>query len=47
VRVTYRDRADARALQAVLDVPELAAQWRAALTALADRSALPLRDFGT
>ena len=34
LRVTYRDRADARALQAVLDVPELAEQWQAALRSL-------------
>jgi MOSC domain-containing protein YiiM len=47
LRVTYRDRADAGALQAVLDVPELAEQWRMTLRALIARSALPHREFGT
>jgi MOSC domain-containing protein YiiM len=31
LRVTYRDRRDAAALHAVIGVPELAEQWRAAL----------------
>jgi MOSC domain-containing protein YiiM len=36
LRVTYRDRRDPPALQAVLDVPELAAQWRDSLTKRAE-----------
>jgi MOSC domain-containing protein YiiM len=47
MRVTYRDRADPAALQAVLEVPELAEQWKAALRTLLARAALPLREFGT
>jgi MOSC domain-containing protein YiiM len=44
LRVTYRDRHDPPALGAVVDVPELAEQWRAALVKLSERHALPLRD---
>jgi MOSC domain-containing protein YiiM len=44
LRVTYRDRHDPPALARVMAVPQLAAQWRAALTTLAERNALPLRD---
>jgi MOSC domain-containing protein YiiM len=44
MRVTYRDRHDPSALAAVVAVPELAEQWRAALATLVARNALPLRD---
>lgn len=44
LRVTYRDRHDPPALQRVVAVPELAAQWQAALAALVARNMLPLRD---
>jgi MOSC domain-containing protein YiiM len=44
LRVTYRDRHDPPALARVMAVPQLAAQWRAALTTLAERNALPLGD---
>jgi MOSC domain-containing protein YiiM len=44
LRVTYRDRHDPPALARVMAVPQLADQWRAALTALAQRNALPLGD---
>ncbi|HEU4976917.1 MAG TPA: MOSC domain-containing protein [Baekduia sp.] len=44
LRVTYRDRHDPAALQAVLDVPELAAVWREDLETLRDRRQLPLAD---
>jgi MOSC domain-containing protein YiiM len=44
LRVTYRDRRDPSALQAVLDVSELAEQWRAGLTKLAELDRLPLAD---
>jgi MOSC domain-containing protein YiiM len=44
LRVTYRDRHDPAALQAVTAVPELAEQWRASLTKLAARDALPPAD---
>ncbi|MBI5105114.1 MAG: MOSC domain-containing protein [Solirubrobacterales bacterium] len=43
-RVTYRDRAHAAALEAILAVPELAAQWRDALLVLRERQRLPLGD---
>lgn len=44
LRVTYRDRHDPPALQAVLDVPELAAVWRDDLVELRDRHLLPMPD---
>jgi MOSC domain-containing protein YiiM len=44
LRVTYRDRHDPPALARVMAVPELAEQWRMALTALAARNLLPLSD---
>jgi MOSC domain-containing protein YiiM len=44
MRVTYRDRHDPPALQAVVDVPELAQQWRHALDRLVALNRLPLRD---
>jgi MOSC domain-containing protein YiiM len=44
LRVTYRDRHDPPALARVMAVPQLAEQWRAALTTLAQRNALPLSD---
>jgi MOSC domain-containing protein YiiM len=44
LRVSYRDRRDDRALQAVMAVPALAEQWRAGLTRLAERNRLPLTD---
>jgi MOSC domain-containing protein YiiM len=44
LRVTYRDRHDPPALARVMAVPQLAEQWRAALTTLARRNALPLSD---
>ena len=44
MRVTYRDRHDPPALARVMAVPELAEQWRAALTSLAAHNMLPLTD---
>lgn len=44
LRVTYRDRHDPPALQAVMDVPELADAWRQDLVTLRDRQLLPLTD---
>jgi MOSC domain-containing protein YiiM len=44
LRVTYRDRHEPEALRRVVDVPELADQWRAALARLLEHDALPLRD---
>jgi MOSC domain-containing protein YiiM len=44
LRVTYRDRHDPPALQRVVAVPELAAQWRRALDTLLKHEMLPLRD---
>jgi MOSC domain-containing protein YiiM len=44
LRVTYRDRHDPPAVQAVLDLPELAQMWRDHLTKLRDRQLLPLSD---
>jgi MOSC domain-containing protein YiiM len=44
LRVTYRDRHDPPALQRVVEVPELAEQWRRALDRLLDYNMLPLRD---
>jgi MOSC domain-containing protein YiiM len=44
LRVTYRDRHDPAALARVMAVPQLAEQWRAALTRLAQRNAPPLSD---
>jgi MOSC domain-containing protein YiiM len=44
LRVTYRDRHEPEALRRVVDVPELADQWRAALAKLLEHDALPLRD---
>lgn len=46
MRVGYRDRHDAAAVQRLLAVPELAEQWRETLVVLAERSLLPLREFG-
>jgi MOSC domain-containing protein YiiM len=42
LRVTYRDRHDPPALQRVVEVPELAEQWRASLARLVDLDRLPL-----
>jgi MOSC domain-containing protein YiiM len=44
LRVTYRDRHDPPALQRVVAVPELAAQWRTGLEKLLEYNMLPLRD---
>jgi MOSC domain-containing protein YiiM len=44
LRVTYRDRHDPPALQRVVEVPELAEQWRRALDRLLEYNMLPLRD---
>ena len=44
LRVTYRDRRDPPALRAVMDVPELAEEWRVGLTRLAELNRLPLAD---
>lgn len=44
LRVTYRDRHDPTALQRVVAVPELAAQWRTGLEKLLEYNMLPLRD---
>ena len=44
LRVTYRDRHDPPALQRVVAVPELAAQWLRALDKLLEYNMLPLRD---
>jgi MOSC domain-containing protein YiiM len=44
LRVTYRDRRDPPALARVMAVPQLAAQWQAALTGLAAANMLPLTD---
>jgi MOSC domain-containing protein YiiM len=41
MRVTYVDRKDMTAIQRVLDVPELADQWRGDLEELAKRNLLP------
>jgi MOSC domain-containing protein YiiM len=41
MRVTYVDKKDMDAIQRVLDVPELAGQWRADLETLASRNLLP------
>lgn len=46
MRVGYRDRNDAAAVERLLAVPELAEQWRETLVLLAERSLLPLREFG-
>jgi len=44
LRVTYRDRHDPPALQRVVDVAELAEQWRASLAKLVALNMLPLED---
>jgi MOSC domain-containing protein YiiM len=44
LRVTYRDRRDPPALDAVLAVDELAEAWRASLAGLAERNRVPLND---
>jgi MOSC domain-containing protein YiiM len=44
LRVTYRDRRDPPALQAVMAVPALAEQWRHGLRQLAAHNLLPLTD---
>jgi MOSC domain-containing protein YiiM len=44
LRVTYRDRHDPDALRRVVDVPELAEQWRTSLAKLLAHDALPLGD---
>lgn len=44
LRVTYRDRHDPPALDAVMAVPELADRWRQDLVTLRDRQLLPLAD---
>lgn len=41
MRVTYVDKKDTEAIQRVLDVPELAGQWRADLETLMRRNLLP------
>lgn len=46
MRVTYRDRADRPALDAVIAVPELAERWRNTLVVVAGRQALPVRELG-
>jgi MOSC domain-containing protein YiiM len=44
LRVTYRDRHDPPALQRVVEVPELAEQWRTSIAKLLAYNMLPLRD---
>jgi MOSC domain-containing protein YiiM len=44
LRVTYRDRRDPPALDAVLAVDELAEAWRASLAGLAERNRVPRND---
>jgi MOSC domain-containing protein YiiM len=44
LRVTYRDRHDPPALKRVVEVPELAEQWRGALARLVAANMLPLTD---
>lgn len=47
MRVTYTDRSDLDEIRRILGVPELAAQWRRALEAVARRGAPSAEDFGT
>jgi MOSC domain-containing protein YiiM len=47
MRVTYTDRSDLPEIGRVLEVPELAQQWRWALEAIARRGGEPVREFGT
>jgi MOSC domain-containing protein YiiM len=44
LRVTYRDRHDPPALQRVVEVAELAEQWRTSLAKLVELNMLPLKD---
>lgn len=45
MRVTYVDKQDPVALRRVIDVPELAEDWREALETLARRHELPVTEF--